>query len=186
MEIFFAFGLGFLALLTFIALGLLRALRGKEGQPAPRILTGCAALGGLGCLGFIAFLVFVIMMTIFTGVAIIEEGPIRELEIIRADDGYDFRPATTERPFELDADYDAHILIKYRGSLDPRKVQSWLERETNGEIELLESRPVDDDGEVLELFDFGVKLSRHDRRELEDLDLTLPFDLPQGLRVEIK
>ena len=186
MELFFGFGLAFLALLAVLGLGLLRVLRGKDGQSAPRMLTGCAALGGLGCLGFVAFLVFVALMTVFTGVAIVEEGPIRELEIIRSDDGYDFRPATTERPYELEAEYDAHVLVKYRGSLDPRKVQNWLERETRGDVALLDSRPVNDDGELLELFDFGVKLSRHDRRNLEELDLALPFDLPQGLRVEIK
>ena len=99
MELFFGFGLGFLALLTVLGLGLLRVLRGRDGESRPSILAGFAAVGGLGCLGFLAFLVFVVLMTVFTGVAIIEEGPIREVEIIRSDDGYNFRPATTDRPY---------------------------------------------------------------------------------------
>ncbi len=88
----------------------------------------------------------------------------------------------------LDPEYPLHVLVEYQGEVRVDRLQRWLERETHGDVVLVEARPVMREGEERTVLDFGLDVTprelAHFEREFEEAQPF--FDLPHGVRIRIE
>ena len=188
MGFLFLIGLGYLALMGAVAAGLFFLLwRGRDAG-APRVLAGMLLAAGLGLVGLLASVVFVVVSIVFTAGALIERGPIRSVAVVRADAlPVEWKLDASLRGAQLDQRFPVHVLVTCRGELDPVRLHEWLEDVSDGEVELVDTRYVTRDGEELLVLDFGVDVTRSELRRFErEFERAVPFDLPAGIRFEIR
>ncbi len=89
----------------------------------------------------------------------------------------------------LDARWPVHLLVTWRGHMESRRaerIRDWLEDATDGDVDLVATRPVPGRPDHVVL-DFGLDVSRRDLRDLErDFERGQPFlELPEGVRIEL-
>jgi len=189
-------GAGMAALFCLALIALLRPLRRSQAPGPQRVMTGVAGVAGLGCAGVVGAALFITTLCLVGVTCMIERGPIRGVQILRLDDRaltttpdtldaalLEYRAATDE----LDARYPVHVLVEVRGEVRTDRLRRWLERETRGEVELVEVRGVPGAPEHTRL-DFGLTLSPREMRRFErEFEEAQPFfDLPHALAFEIR
>ena len=197
MGILVILGAGFVSLLGlgFFALG--RGFKRITARPAsaPRAVGAVACVGGMAALGAMGAVVLAGFAALFIGMTVLEHGPVRSVEIVRADEALDGRVSAADSQLwhgELSQRYPVHALVEVRGTPDLAKLERWLARETDGNVELVDARQrADDYGSFSDrrtVLDFGLRVSRRDLRRFErDFERELPFfDLPHGVRFEVR
>jgi hypothetical protein len=199
-------GVGFMALLVTGAVALVRSLNRSQATGPQRLLGGLMGTAFLALFGLVGSAFLVGTLALLGGALVLEHGPIRSVEVLRLDDtrGSGGRSVSrvhaaagtldddAERAYlaataGLDPEYPVHVLVEYRGEVRVDRLQRWLERETHGDVYLVEARPVIRDGEDLTVLDFGLDVTErelaHFEREFEEAQPF--FDLPHGVRVRI-
>ncbi len=199
-------GLGFMALLVTGAVGLVRAMTRSQVPGPQRLLGGLLGTALLALFWIVGSGILVGTLAVMGGALVLEHGPIRSIEILRLDHdrGMPTRGMnqvqaaanTLDEDAEqtylaatagLDPEYPVHVLVEYRGEVRVDRLQRWLERETHGDVYLVEARPVIREGEERTVLDFGLDVTErelaHFEREFEEAQPF--FDLPHGVRVRI-
>jgi len=197
MGILFILAAGFMSLLGLGAFALARGFKRITARPAsaPRAVGAVACVGGMAALGAMGAAVLAGFAALFIGMTILEHGPVRSVEIVRADESAGGHVSAADSQLwqgELSQRYPVHALVEVRGTPDLAKLERWLAHETGGDVELVDARQAADDyGSLAErrtVLDFGLRVSRRDLRRFErDFERELPFlDLPHGVRFEIR
>jgi len=199
-------GVGFMALLVMGAVGLVRALTRSQAPGPQRLLGGLLGTAFLAVFGIVGSGFLVGTLALMGGALVLEHGPIRSIEVLRLDDTRsmgtrgmnpvhaaigtlddDAEQAYLAATAGLDREYPVHVLVEYSGEVRVDRMQRWLERETHGDVVLVEARPVIREGEDLTVLDFGLDVTErelaHFEREFEEAQPF--FDLPHGVRVRI-
>lgn len=183
-------GFGFLLLLTLIGLALILGFRRGAKGGAPRVLSGILLFGGTLVLGLLATIFTAVLLAVTVVTKVVEHGPVRSIEIVRTADPDDPASSVLDGLLQsgLDPRYPIHVLVEYRGDYDRVRLARWLERKTDGEVELVAETPVEGSAGRLTRLDFGVRISRRELRELErEFEREVPLlDFPQGFRVQFR
>ena len=199
-------GVGFMALLVTGAVALVRALTRSQVPGPQRLLGGLLGTAFLALFGILGSGILVGTLALLGGALVLEHGPVRSVEVLRLDRTRGMTPlgmnlvqaaagsldGDAERAYlaataGLDSEYGVHVLVEYRGKVRVDRLQRWLERETHGDVVLVEARPVIREGEERMVLDFGLEVSdremAHFEREFEEAQPF--FDLPHGVRIRI-
>lgn len=224
-------GVGFMALLVLVAVGLVRTLTRSPAPGPQRLLGGILGTVFLALFGIIGSGFLVGALALFGGALALEHGPIRSVEVLRLDDtrgvntrgvntrgvstrgvstrgvstrevstrglsqvqaagtlDHDAQQAYQAATAGLDPEYPLHVLVEYRGQVRVDRLQRWLERETHGDVVLVEARPVIREGQDLTVLDFGLDVTEEELAHFEEeFEEAQPFfDLPHGVRVRIR
>jgi hypothetical protein len=183
-------GFGFLLLLTLIGLALILGFRRGAKTGAPRVLSGILLFGGTLVLGVLATVFTAALLAVTVATKIVEHGPVRSIEIVRTADPADPAANVLEDLLQagLDPRYPVHVLVEYRGDYDSARLTRWLDRKTDGDVELVDESPVEGSSGRVTRLDFGVRISRRDLTQLErDFEREVPLlDFPQGFRMRFR
>ena len=195
---FLLLGCAGLGLAAYALVQLLRVARTGPSGPVRAVagvfsLVGVAGIGtlGLGVAGFAGVAV--------VGTALVENGPVRHVQVLRAGDTFEgaalVHPIVRQAQQSLDsrgrsrtqaADdrWPVQVVLDWQGEPSVKRVERWLDRHCDSDIELLSSDPIERDGQRMTRLHFGIELSRHELRELEELESWI--DLPRGLSIEVR
>ncbi|MDA1264127.1 MAG: hypothetical protein O2816_03495 [Planctomycetota bacterium] len=192
------YGAGLVAGLVLGVGALWRHMRRSQAPTATKLGTAVVGVAGLSVVATVGGVLFVALLATTTLTAFLEHGPVRSIEILRLDgaalashqpdlDGYERGALASyqEQATGLDPSYPVHVLVEYRGEVRLDRLHRWLERQTDGKVQLVEVG-VSEAG--LTLLDFGLDLRPDEvTRFEEEFEAAQPFvDLPHGLRLEMR
>lgn len=183
-----------LALIRFTQLQLLRLAKDAGAAGATRTVAAVLALIGIAATGAASLGVAGAAGLAVVGTVLIEQGPVRRVSIERTPHFTQASDVESEGNFSTafvsraerglgSGSHALELTIDWAGDVSPSRVERWLERECDLDVDLLQATPILEAGRTLTRLKFGVRLSRHELKDLEDLELAL--DLPSSLTVEI-
>jgi hypothetical protein len=204
MPMFGFLVLGFLLIAVVLAIACYLVFR--SGEPGKTKLSGCAgcaigfgllSLAGIGALGCTA------IAFIDAGNEAVRHGPIKSFEwrwprdrhehdedAGEWDEGTDESSGDESSAGESDDSHALKLRVVVRGSADysvAGQISRWLQEHTDGDITVSTRVRIENGDETTEL-EFGLPLSREEIEDIrEDLERDAAgFELPEGVRVEIK
>lgn len=183
-----------LALIGFTQLQLLRLAKDAGAAGATRTIAAVLALIGIGATGAASLGVAGAAGLAVVGTVLVEKGPVRRVSIERT--SHFAQAANVDPQASLGTAFVSHaerslegethaleLTIDWAGDVSPSRVERWLERECDLDVDLLEATPILEAGKTQTRLKFGVQLSSYELRDLEDLELAL--NLPSSLTIEI-
>ena len=190
MELLFVFAVSALAIVSALGTVFVLVLRtlGNQGG-AGKALAGVFAFLGLIGLGTFGLVSLGTLLVVFAGTHVVENGPVRSVELLRTDAVLAHHELSDGRvASELDPAYPLHLLVTCDREFDVQKLGLWLEARTDGHVELIEARRVQRGNQELLCLDFGIDVPDRDVERFErEFAREVPFfDLPEGIRLELK